>query len=223
MQVGSVFFKFRHLACAIGLIAFCGSARAEYGERNRSINGTGETLAARSFELNINTLNYGLTDDWMIAVPSLSIFTGRGAVEVRRKWMLDARWRVTPSLSAGPVPVPNYFQSAGFQFDAPPTPYSQFSVDLGADSGDVRQHSWNSGLDLRFTRGIDNRGERTTRVLGDLRFEYDYYTNGNLLYVGIGRKVPYLGYTWAWRRVYFGLVTSPLSYLIPLPYLFFRF
>lgn len=106
----------------------------------------------------------------------------------------------------------------GFEVDNA-VPYIQFSGDLGFDFGSSRQHSLNLGLDLRVVEGVTDAGEKRHRVLGDLRPEYDFYTGGNLFDVGVQRQLPFIGVTWAWKHVHFGLITSPFSYFIPLPYI----
>lgn len=198
------------------------TARAEFNESERSITGTGESLHKGKTQLGFSDLYYGITDYTTIGLPTLSVLAGRGAVELRQKFDLGHGWRLTPAFSLGPAPYPEAARRYGFESDNS-APYVQFSSDLGVDLGDARQHSLNLGLDLRVVQGVSDVGEKKRRVLGDLRPEYDFYTGGNLFYVGVQRQLPYVGYTWAWKNIHLGLVSSPFSYFIPLPYMYLRF
>lgn len=198
------------------------SAQAEFNPSERSINGTGESLSKGKTQLGFSDLYYGLSDYTTIGVPTLSVLAGRGVFEIRRKIEIGDRWRLTPALFLGPTPYPESLRKFGFESDNA-SPYVQFSSDLGVDLGASRQHSLNMGLDLRVVQGVSDQGEKKHRVLGDLRPEYDYYHGGNLFYVGAQRQLPYVGYTWAWKNIHLGLITSPYSYFIPLPYAYLRF
>ncbi len=155
-------------------------------------------------------------------MPALSLIAGRGAVELRKKYSLGHKWRLTPALSVGPVPYYEMARKFGFEVDRS-KPYVQLSNDLGLNWGIDLQHSANVGVDLRMVEGASKNGGTKKRFLGDVRFEYDFYYASNLFYVGLQRQLPYVGLTWAWKRVHAGVISSPMSYFIPLPYLYFRF
>lgn len=204
------------------LSAFANIAHGEFNAKERSINGTGETLSKKSVQLGFMDAHYGITDDITVSVPALSLIAGRGAFELRKKFALGQNWRLTPALSSGPVPYYEMARKFGFEVDRP-KPYVQLATDLGRSWGSGLQHSANVGLDLRMVEGMAKTGGTKKRYLGDVRFEYDYYYASNLFYLGLQRQLPYIGLTWGWKRVHLGVVSSPLSYFIPLPYLYFRF
>jgi hypothetical protein len=204
------------------LCSYAGVAFAEFNAEERSINATGDTLTKGTYQLGFTDIHYGITDDITLGLPALSLIAGRGALELRKKFTLPRNWRFTPALSSGPVPYPEIARKFGFEVDRP-KPYFQLSQDLGLDWGESLQHSANLGLDVRAIDTVKKDGGTRKKFLGDLRFEYDFYHAGNLFYVGLQRQLPYVGFTWAWRRVHTGIVSSPLSYFIPLPYVYFRF
>ena len=88
---------------------------AEFNEKERSINGTGETLSKGTYQVGFSDIHYGMTDSITIGLPALSLFAGRGAVELRKKFALAPNWRLTPALSAGPVPYPEMARKFGFE------------------------------------------------------------------------------------------------------------
>ena len=203
--------------CTLANVAY-----AEFNTKERSINATGETLTKGTYQLGFTDVHYGITDDITLGVPALSLIAGRGAIELRKKFAIANNWRLTPALSSGPVPYSEMGRKFGFEVDRP-KPYVQLSNDLGLNWGGSLQHSANVGLDVRAIDIVKKGGGTRKKFLGDLRFEYDFYHAGNLFYVGLQRQLPYMGFTWAWKRVHTGIISSPLSYFIPLPYLYFRF
>lgn len=216
------FIPARQFAATLVTCTVAPAAFGEFTEKNRSVNGTGETLPAKTVQLGLTELHYGWSDNLMLSLPPLFYFTGRGALEVRYKNTIAENWRWTSGFGTGPLPYPDFAEDLGFAADIT-TPFVQFSQDLGIDLGQTREHSLNAGLDIRLTRGVKDDGSRGHRLLADIRFEYDRYLGGNLYYAGVARQLPYVGVTWSWRVVHFGLVTSPMSYFIPLPYLYWRF
>ena len=199
----------RNILLTVG-IGISGSAAAEFGPTNRSINGTGETLAANKCEVGLRTLACGVTDNVLISAPMLSILTGDGEVEMRRRFGLFENMRITPAITAG---TPIHFGGR---------------LDLGIDLGMDRQHSvtltfetkWSAKTAIPVEKYSPDKAYRFTGYLGG---EYDFYFAGNVAYIGLVRQVPYLGYTWAWEHFHVGLITSNRSRFFPIPYFYWRF
>lgn len=146
----------------------------------------------------------------MAVAPTLAILTGISEFEMRYRIGFPSSMRLSPALIAG---TPVHFGGR---------------IDGGMDFGSSREHSvtltaesdWAAKTELPVEDYAPDKAYRFTRYIGG---EYDYYNRGNIAYAGVSRKVPYLGYTWAWTSVRLGLITSPLSRFIPLPYIYWRF
>ena len=182
---------------------------AELSNSSRSIHGTGETLAAGTYELGIGSVAYGLTDDWLIAVPTLSLIVGYGRAEARHKFTLTPALRVSPFTFVETFHRLGAGSYVGFDFGSG----SAHSITLGAAVISDRRPVVDENGDARIER----------RMLPQWSLEYDWYNAGNLWYVGVDRYILYLGHTWAWSSVHTGLITSPRSGFLPLPYICWRF
>lgn len=187
---------------------FTSTAQADFSAQNRSINATGETLHEGEIELGLMGAYYGLSDEWMLEAPSLTTLLGYGRVELRRRFRLEGDQRVSPYL-----------------FGETPKKYG-FGSDYGWDFGPDKAQSLTIGLRLQFTQRLAGtsagpRSQLHTLALPNL--EYDYYARGNVFYAGFADYIPYLGYTWSFSFWNIGLVASPYTSMIPLPYVYIRF
>ncbi len=175
---------------------------------DRSVNGTGETLKAGAFEVGVGSVAYGVADDVLVRLPTLSLLVGSGRAEVRYRSSLSARWRLSPYVA---LETPRH-AGAG--------------ADLGWDLGDRKQHSLTAGLGVRYGP-IAWPGQRKPKTWQDqalprATFEYDYYHRGNVVYAGVFDALGYVGYTWAWDSFHAGLISSPASGFYPFPYVYWR-
>ncbi len=189
------------------LILWQSSAIASFSSSKRSINGTGETLNEGEFELGISSLHYGVDDSWLLTTPSLMTFVGYGRAELRRKFKWNEQ-RISPYVAA-----------------RTPRIYSLGS-DYGLDFGEDKSQSLTIGGRVDFRPRVHSathgpRSKLHTQFLPNV--EYDYYLNGDLVYVGIAEYRAYLGYTWAFKNWHLGLITGPANNFIPLPYVYLRF
>ncbi len=176
------------------LLLSSAAASAGFDANERSINGTGETLAQGRYEVGIGSVAYGVTNQTMVRVPTLSILVGAARLEARHKVELGASARATPYVGAE-------------------TPrHGVAGVDFGLDLGTGREHSLTVGAGAK----IGPHGG------GDVSAEYDFYHRGNVVYAGVVGRVGYLGYTWAWESFHVGLITSPASGFLPFPYVAWR-
>ena len=175
---------------------------------DRSINGTGETLKNGTYELGLGSLAYGVRDDWLVRLPTLSLLVGAARAEVRTRFKPAERWRVSPYVG---VETPRYGVAG---------------IDAGWDLGTERQHSLTAGAGLRYGPIPWPLVKRPKYWQDETRprasFEYDYYHRGNAFYAGVFDAIGYVGYTWAWPCFHIGMIASPRSSFIPFPYLFWR-
>lgn len=175
------------------------SARAELSAAHPSINGTGETLPDGESELGIGSAAYGVTSDWMVRIPTLSLLVGYGRAEARYRQTFDA-FRVSPYLFAE-------------------TPeHGGAGADLGTNLGVADAHSITAGGRARYGR---SRGK--VRTVFRPNAEYDFYHDGNVAFVGMSDWLLYGGYTWGWSSFHLGLIMSPAGGLLPYPYVYWRF
>lgn len=191
-------------------LAISTTAFSEFNATNRSVNGTGETLNAHQCEVGLRALSCGVSDDFMLTSPTLSILTGESELEARYRFQLPENVRITPALIAG---SPVHF---GARID--------FGINLGADLEHsltfTTETNWAAKGDIPVPKYSPDRAYRFTSYLGG---EYDYYNFGNVAYIGVSRRVPYVGYTWAWEHFHLGIITSNLSRYFPVPYFYWRF
>jgi hypothetical protein len=191
--------------------ALCASTvYAQFSSSRRSINGTGEVLPAKECELSLVHLACGVSETLTVTAPTAVILTGQSDIGLRQKFMLGDAWRVTPRIAFG-TPI-------------------QFGVgaDLGWDIDPARQHSLTIGAEWRLREKTDQpiqdglaKDQYTVALTpsGD----YTYYWSGHALYAGATGAVPYLGATYSFGDFFLGLVTSPKSRFVPLPYAYVRF
>lgn len=181
---------------------------AELSPSNPSINGTGEVLHRGQFELGLMSNHYGLSDDWMIQLPSTAALVGYARAEVRRRFRLDNAQRLSPYVF---VETPKSFG---------------FGSDYGFDFGESGSQSLTIGARAQFTQRLESsangpRKKLHTIVLPNL--EYDLYGRGNVFYAGIADYLPYFGHTWSFSFWNIGLIAGPFTSMIPLPYVYVRF
>lgn len=195
------------LALALGLGS--AAARAEFGARSPSINGTGEVLPAGAGEAGVASIAYGLGDNWMVRVPSALLLVGYGRVEVRRKLNVSDSTIVSPYVDAE---TPRHV-AAG--------------ADWRVAFGGATRQTFTAGARLRYgpyARPGDGEPPRLKpRGVFLPNLEYDCYLGGNLIYTGIQDYMPYAGYTWAFNAIHVGLIVAPTGGLVPLPYIYWRF
>lgn len=193
-----------------------GTALAKFNGRERSINGTGETLPEGSAELGFTTFAFGVTDQLMLSLPTLPLLNGAIGIEARYKLSLNRNVRVSP------------FAGIGYGTNSD-EPAANAGAVFGFDSTD-RRHSFDLGAQIRrypkfvVREKSDEESDDAvaTRVLGQL--EYNHYTRGgNLFYLGAWGGMPYWGFTWAWENVHLGLIGALPTMFIPLPYIYLRF
>ncbi len=200
-------FKYE-IAIVLACMLFQGSsAFAEFSSSKRSINGTGETLGKGEFELGLSSLSYGIDDSWLVTTPSMMAILGYGRAELRHKFSWDEH-RSSPYVS---IETPRHYSLGN---------------DYGIDFGEDRSHSLTIGGRMQFTPRMQgtSKGPRSrlhTQFLPNI--EYDYYVNGNLLYMGIAEYRVYFGFTWALQTWHLGLIAGPATGFIPLPYAYLRF
>lgn len=196
-------------ACASGLIAtFVPKALAEFTGENRSINGTGETLPDGDFELGMTSASYGLSQDLMLQAPSLATLFGFGRIELRRRFRLEGDQRLT-----------------SYVFGETPKKFG-IGSDYGWNFGSDHSHSLTAGGRVQFTRRLEgtSSGRRSRlHTIAIPNFEYDFYSNGNDSYLGIADYIPYVGHTWSFSFWNIGLIATPLTSMVPLPYVYVRF
>ncbi len=196
------------LVLMLGSLAITDSLQADFSSDNRSINGTGETLNEGEFELGLMGAYYGLSDDWMMMLPSVNALLGYGRAELRRRFRLDDGQRVSPYI-----------------FGETPKKYGLGS-DYGWDFGEGKAHSVTIGGRVQFTqrlRGTTAGPRSRLHTIALPNMEYDYYARGNVLYVGFADYIPYFGHTWSFSFWNIGLIASPYTSMIPLPYVYIRF
>ena len=204
-------FVFITHAMASGVAFFWSSCIvAQFSLNRRSINATGEVLPRHECELSVTHLACGASDTTMISAPTLIILTGRNDFEVKRKFLVSDKFRISPRLIAG-SPV----QFAG-------------AIDLGGNFGDESQHSLNIGFEDRLL-GKSSQPIQEDNALNEYRWrriwmaEYDYYFSGQLSYIGHENGLIYFGITFGNGDWFYGAVTSPKSRYFPLPYVYVRF
>lgn len=193
---------------AIVVLLMSETVRAEFSQSQRSINGTSETLQANEWELGLSSTHVGLSDDWMLSAPSLASLVGYGRVEIRHRMKLEGSSQASP-----------------YVFAETPRKYGA-GTNFGFGFGESRQHSLTLGGRIQFTPRLHGtthgpRSRLHTQALPNV--EYDFYSRGNVTYVGIADYILYFGHTWAFDFWHIGLIASPRSGMIPLPYVYVRF
>ena len=189
------------------LLAFAWNAYGAFDETNRSINGTGETLSKDTYELGSTGFAYGIDDDLMLQTPATSLLFARGSVGVKYR-LKGERRRITPGIELGT------------------SAYMAGGADFGWDLGESAQHSLTFTPKLYLERRAviaDGRSQRKWVVSLELNGEYDFYHGGNLAFVGLVSSLPFVGYTWGFDSFYCGVVSSPRSYFLPFPFVYWRF
>ncbi|MBC7531342.1 MAG: hypothetical protein H7318_07175 [Oligoflexus sp.] len=159
-------------------------------------------------ELGLMGAYYGLSDDWMLQTPSLTTLLGYGRAELRRRFRLEGDQRVSPYI-----------------FAETPKKYG-FGSDYGWDFGEDKAQSLTVGMRLQFTQRLagTSAGPRSRlHTLALPNLEYDYYAGGNVFYAGFAEYIPYLGHTWSFGFWNIGLIASPYTSMIPMPYVYIFF
>ena len=191
------------------------AAQASYGEHERSLNGTGETLRQGGAEVGLATISYGLSDRLMLGLATWPLAFGQASSQLKYKFLLRDNIRLTP------------YVGGGYDWQAHQGSYGTGAT-LGFDLGAERRESLSiSGgllhappLDLNKPSAPRKQAQNQARV----QVEFDHYTQGgNLFYVGALNQSLYAGFTWAWDNFHLGLVSSSAVAFIPLPYLYWRF
>jgi hypothetical protein len=227
------------------VVSGCGAnvAFARFDETSRSVEFTGETLAAGDFELGLGKVHAGVTDSVMVTTVPVAAASG--------SWSAGAAWRIALPRGLRLTPAFEYFGEVKDSGGA----VIRGGVGLGLNRGERKQHSFTVNVrgkrqpTFLFGTFDGETGEQLTpdrfvqRNSMWLGFDYSYYTpGGNLAYVGSDQLVPYFGFTWAWDHIHAGLIVVevnswslkaylpadlPLdlnfSYFLPLPYVYFRF
>lgn len=196
------------LTLALGATGLAPFAFAEFTDRSPSINGTGETLPKGQYELGLMETDYGLTDDWLIRAPSAALLVGYGRVEVRRRFQFENDVRLSP-----------------YVFAETPRKIG-IGADYGFGFGSGKEQSLTVGARAQFTPRMEQvkTGPRSRTHAGIIpNIEYDYYARGNDFYAGIADYIPYIGHTWSFKVWHVGLILSPYTSMIPLPYAYIRF
>ena len=183
-------------------------AQAEFSKSQRSINGTSETLKANEWELGLSTTHVGLGDDWLLSAPSLASLVGYGRLELRHR-----------------IKHNDSFQTSPYVFAETPRKYGM-GTNFGFAFGESQEHSLTVGGRVQFTSRVHGtthgpRSSPHTKLLPNV--EYDFYARGNVSYIGIADYMIYFGHTWAFDFWHIGLIASPRSGMIPLPYIYVRF
>lgn len=189
------------------LLALPWTAYGAFDDEHRSINGTGETLAKGAYELGSTGLSYGIDDDLLLQMPATSLLFARGSLAAKYRVKGEHR-RITPGLEIGS------------------TAYVAGGADFGWDLGESYNHSVTLTPKLYLERRAmiyEGRSQRRWVVSLELNGEYDFYHAGNLVFVGLISSLPFVGYTWGFESFYCGLVSSPRSYFIPFPFVYWRF
>lgn len=204
---------------SVVLISFTTSAFAKFDrDKQRSINGTADTLAEDDGEVGLASFSYGVTDQIQISAPTLPLLGGAIEASIKYKYILKPNIKVSP------------FASLGFSNKARSIT-SSAGVMLGIDLTNDKAHNLNLGMGVSHGPPIkiklDDKEEEeekiTIKTSTKFNIEYDYYTEkGNLFFAGFASGLPYLGYTWAWDNVHLGLTGTPLL-PIPLPFIYVRF
>lgn len=192
---------------SIWVLLIAHRADAEFSESVRSINGTGETLPKGQYELGSTGLSYGVRDDILIQAPATSLIFARGAIAAKYKTRMYET-RLTPFIELG--------NSA----------YIAAGTDIGRNFGPSLKHSVTITPKLYLQRrSLNVNGQIVKKLVLSLELngEYDFYYGGNLAFAGLQASLPFLGYTWGFSSFYCGLVASPLSNFIPLPFAYWRF
>ena len=195
----------------MGCAAMATPVHAEFNETSRSVHGTGEVLGEGDFELALTTADVGITDRWMLEVPSLPLFFDEGSVDLAYMAVLDGL-RITPRLDVERDAVFGAELTVGFDLDQ--TRHQTLAVQgsLPYAFGSRRR-----GHGFGFHRGAPDKVPK-------IGVEYDLYTaDWNLLYFGLNDDVPYGGFTWAWKHVHLGFLCVLESNFFPLPYVYWRF
>jgi len=193
------------------------------GLTQRSINGTSETLPEGNVELGFTTFSYGITDDLMISVPTLPLVFGQISVGAKYKVSLNSNFRFSPEAQVGTYQMTGATYAAGGFSLGLDLPNSRSTIDLGAGFARMRDKT---NLALFKSNSTDKDADNiviVTAVTGKVEFNH-YTSGGNLFYLGANTIAPiYLGFTWAWENVHFGIISSLNSVFIPLPYIYVRF
>jgi len=215
-------WRFLALSLLVLQLSLPNEIKAEFSKSNRSINGTGEVLGDGEIEIGFGSASYGYSDQIMFGIPTGHFLTGQGKFEAKYKLDLGASMRLTPAVAIGPAIFPDLAKSIGFEhMDV--NPYVMASFDFGVNIGGQDEHSITVGLDLKSVKRRATGGEIKRKILGDVRFEYDFYHRGNVAYFGLFRQAPYVGYTWGFESTYIGLISSVSTSFYPFPYIYWRF
>ena len=231
---------FLKVAILLSVVSLQSPAEAAFGKKQPSINGTGETLSQGSAELGFLSFSYGVTDQLMLSIPTLPLLRGLTSVSGRYKIELGNNMRFSPTASVYHVSQTGMDSALGagggfilgFDFGKSETKdennnniksvqakqSSYNSIDFGATLLSTKY----SLLSLQVGDSEKDISFRLTQVAGQL--EFNHYTEaGNLFYVGGSNSLgPYVGFTWGFKNTHFGFMSSALSALIPLPYLYWR-
>lgn len=187
-------------------------SRAAFTAKEKSINFTAETLPQNSSEISFLDFSHGITDRFMISVPTLPMLVGYLAVGAKYRIPLSDKLSISPmgSLGADLSQKKNHMSATAMingtlKID---NDTEAFSFGLGAT---------NPSSSYSSSEGLVRKAEWTYVAF----LNYDWYTSGgNLWYAGIANLVPYGGFTWAWEHVHFGL---GLAAYIPYANLYWRF
>lgn len=218
-------FKLPAFALAFAL---SNAANAEFGPHKPSINGTSETLPQGNAEVGFSTLSYGVTDEFMLSIPTLPmIFAGPGQIDARYKIAINNAARVSPDASL-------FFHEGLVSFAAGATLGLDFGKTSGSKKGAAAYNSLDIGAKVVSLRSAyrPKSVEEEKAYVWDLggnylhsTIEFNHYTDSsNLFYVGATNSYgPYMGFTWGFESVHVGLVSSLPTMYIPCPYIYWRF
>lgn len=223
----------------IASAAVADRAFANFDQATRSINGTGEVLRSNEFEVGFANIHYGLTDRAMLSTVQPLGWLFVQSMRVKYKFEPLPALRFSPSIAA------TRMLGAG-------TSYAT-AIDIGADRGDRRQHSYNFSFQYNYAGmrespvfdADDNYVgmEKKKSESNLMTFDYTYYTeSGNAAYAGVYGVTPYIGFTWAFKHVHAGVFIYPIYgwqaqqyfpdtvmfdkdelFWAPLPYIYWRF
>ncbi len=227
-------------------------ARAEFDEESRSVNGTGETLPARQFELWPSSVAYGVSESLSLKALTLGSLVGAPALGFAYKLSLPRGIRVTPDGEISGIIKERFLGwKAGLAVGLNRGSRAQhsFAVALRAKSILVSEFGLNPKAAPEVVE-VDEVGADDSELFKSVRrnyvwadFDYSYYTEaGNLAFIGADLLSPYVGFTWAFRYVHVGFVLVEIndtslklrlpfdigldqtfSYYLPLPFIYARF
>jgi hypothetical protein len=192
------------------------------GKEQRSINGTSETLPQGNVELGFTSFSYGITNELMLSIPTFPLAAGQVSVGGKYKFDINSNFRLSPEAYIGSYINSSIGYASGGLTLGVDLPHSRNTLDFGTHIVHMKSNS----LKLALNEQNNSKNDSDTVVTAAAgRAEFNHYTTGgNLFYTGLASfSGLYLGFTWAWENVHFGLISSTPSLYLPLPYLYMRF